>query len=236
MSFTEKMMALVHDDQVIEGSTTFLLDVTEALMGNPFAAARVFLSICKMPSLFNEQRFWSKMEEFLNGVFLYEEDRAKFTAKLTENGENYDNPYRLAECINRAETKRKIRYIINATRCLLSDFIETSEYFRICQIIAQTIDEDLIFLRDHIGEHELPYSFPVQGLLNVGIMYQNVYDANGDQYYSFTPLAELVDKFAVSYDDVSRYPNPLVGTIDLDVPRVQLNPMTATEEDIDNLF
>ena len=112
--------------------------------------------------------------------------------------------------IDRAETQQKIRYLINATRCLLADFIDrpTYSYFRLCHAITHTLEEDLLFLKEHIKEKDLPYSTYTQGLLTVGLMYQSVLDGNGEQKYSFTPVARLVDRFAVSYDDVERYPNP----------------------------
>lgn len=35
---------------------------------------------------------------------------------------------------------------------------------------------------------------------------QSVIDANGDDRYRFTPLAEVVDRYALSYNNVERYP------------------------------
>ena len=239
MSFSDRMMALVHNEEVREASTNFLFDTAEAVLGNPFAAARVFLAIYQFPFFYNEQRFWSKMEDFLNGVFLGEEDRAKFSALLTENGEKSENPYRLVECINRAETKQKIRYIINATRCLLSEFINTPDYFRICHIITQTVEEDLLYVRDHLHEKDLPYSAYVQGLLTSGLMFQSVIDASGKQKYSFTPLAEFVDRYAVSYEDVEKYPNPSISTFQIPNPQPKLPGMDWEEinsEEIVKLF
>ena len=96
--------------------------------------------------------------------------------------------------IDRAETQQKIRYIINATRCLLTDFIDLPTFFRICHAITHTLDEDLVFLRNHIKETDLPYSQFTQGLLTSGLMYQSVIDGNGEQKYSFTPIAQIVDQ------------------------------------------
>lgn len=239
MSFSDKMMALVHNKEVQDASTDFLFDIAETALGDPFAAARVFLAVCKSPFFFNEQRFWSKMEDFLNGVFLSDDDRSKFAAKLTENGDKGENPYRLVECINRAETKQKIQYIINATRCLLSGFINTPDYFRICHIITQTVEEDLLYARDHLHEKDLPYSVCIQGLLTSGLMFQSIIDANGEQKYSFTPLAEFVDRYAVSYEDVEKYPNPNISYLHIPNPQPKLPGMDwepIKTEDIDKLF
>lgn len=135
-----------------EASTNMLEDTINAIWGDPISAGKVMLAIAKSPFFVREQLFWSKIEAFLNGVYLDGDDCAKLRAKLTECGEKGDNPCRLAECIDRAETQQKIRYLINATRCLLTDFIDLSTYFRICHAVTHTLEEDLCFLRNHIRE------------------------------------------------------------------------------------
>lgn len=98
--------------------------------------------------------------------------------------------------IDRAETLQKISYLINATRCLLENLIDRETYFRICHTITNTLEDDLAFLGEHIFETDLPYNISIQGLFTSGLMYQSVIDANGDQKYSFTPLAQIVDRGA----------------------------------------
>ena len=43
--------------------------------------------------------------------------------------------------------------------------------------------------------------------------------------YSFTPFAQCVDQYAVSYDDVDRYPNPqkfeMQETADINIPSLR---------------
>lgn len=143
---------LVSRGEVQEASTNMLEDTINAIWGDPISAGKVMLAIAKSPFFVREQLFWSKIEAFLNGVYLDGDDCAKLRAKLTECGEKGDNPCRLAECIDRAETQQKIRYLINATRCLLTDFIDLSTYFRICHAVTHTLEEDLCFLRNHIRE------------------------------------------------------------------------------------
>ncbi len=53
-------------------------------------------------------------------------------------------------------------------------------------------------------------------------MYQSVIDANGEQKYSFTPLAKIVDQYAISYDNVERYPRPEILQ-ELPSPKPQLS-------------
>lgn len=225
MRFIEQIKGLVSRGEVQEASTNTLEDTINAILGDPISAGKLMLAIAKFPFFVREQLFWTKIEAFLNGVYLDSDDCAKLRAKLTECGEKADNPYRLVECIDRAETQQKICYLINATRCLLTDFIDLSTYFRICHAVTHTLEEDLLFLRDHIRECDLPYDQFIQGLLSAGLMYQSVIDGNGDQKYSFTPIAEIVDQYAISYGNVERYPNPAIRASQKGIPQISVPSM-----------
>ena len=218
MNFTEKIKILISNGEIQEASTNMLADTISAVLGNPVSIGKILIALTKSPFFIREQLFWSKMEAFLNGVYLNEDDCIKMRAKLTQDGQKEDNAFRLVESIDRAETQQKIRYLINATRCLLTDFIDRPTYFRICHAITHTLEEDLFFLGEHIYEADISYNNSVQGLLTAGLMYQSVIDANGDPKYSFTPIAGIVDQYAVNYDNVSRYPNPTQFTHDFSTP------------------
>ena len=167
-----------------------------------FAAAKATLSLPDM-------LFWDKFESFLDGTDFSEDDRLKFCAKLAEGGEKGDNPYRLIEAINRCDTKRKIHYLTCASRALAADFIDLATYFRIAQTITSCLVEDLEFLAKNIFiEKDYEYSDTVQGLLNCGLMYRSSLSDNGEDTCSFTRFAKILDLYALSYDNVEKYPDP----------------------------
>lgn len=241
MKFTEEMKGLISRGEIQEASTDILEDTINAFLGDPVSIGKIMISLAKSPFFIREQIFWAKLSAFLDGIYLNEDDCAKLGAKLTENGEKRDNPLRLVESIDRAETQQKIRYLINATRCLLTDFIDRPTYFRICHVVTHTLEEDLTFLADHIDETDLPYSIYTQGLLTSGLMYQSVIDGNGDQKYSFTSIAKLVDQFAVSYDNAERYPNPQVIRVQdnppqIRVPSLEWKNIMATDEEVSEML
>ena len=92
----------------------------------------------------------------------------------------------------------------------------------------RSVTEDLRYLAEHILENNLDYSIPVQSLISEGLMIQTQLNANtGEHKYSFTPLAELVDRFAVSYDNAERYPNPLARSSP-DTPNIRINGIVPT--------
>lgn len=207
MSLLKDAKALIASSEVKDGTKDFLADTIATLLGDTTAAGRIMFALMESPFFFQEKIFWEKFELFISGVSMSEEERARFCAQLTEDGTKKDNPYRLIHAINNAETKQKIKYLINASRTLGAEFIDLSTYFRMCHAITGTVEEDLLFLIEHIqDETDFPYSDTIQGLLNVGLMRQSVIDANGNNRFVFTPFADILDQFALSYENVSRYP------------------------------
>ena len=85
-----------------------------------------------------------------------------------------------------------------------------TDYFRICQVVSITLEEDLIYLKEHILnvdkiKNDVPYNTTVQGLLTSGLMYQTLLRLNGGQGYYFTNIAVLVDRYALSYLESDKY-------------------------------
>ena len=117
MKYIEQIRGLVSRGEVQEASKNLLGDTLDAILGDPISAGKIMLALASSPFFIRDQLFWTKIEAFLDGVYLEEDDCATLRAKLTENGEKQENALRLVECIDRVETRKKIGYLINATRC-----------------------------------------------------------------------------------------------------------------------
>lgn len=236
--YIKSVEEIIKKECKIDKSKNILFDAISAILGDKLAAAKIIVTLAETPFFINDKIFWEKLELFMNGVFITEEDLAKMRAKLTENGKNNENPYRLLKCIERTETKNKIDYLINVTRCLLADFIDIHMYFRICNCIANTLDEDLLFMSEHLKETDLDYSINIQGLLTNGLAYQSRIESSRESKYSFTPIAMMVDCYAVSYNDVNKYPNP-TAIEEISVPKISIpnqDLQFIEEEEIEKQF
>lgn len=210
MSIIDDANELLNDVDVKNAAFDLLSDSKDALSGSLFAVAKILFSAIHTPFALRDKIFWMKFRKFLGGVFTTEEQKAKFAAKLASKGDKNDNAIRLLSCIEKSDTQQKIEYLINASRCLCADFITFEEYFRICHIITQSVLEDLKFVAENLSDSEFVYSLPIQGLLATGLVMQTTYsfEPDGVQKYKFTPLAKLIDCYALSYGNVNRYPNP----------------------------
>lgn len=201
------LLSKIDKEKAIEECSEVIGLACSSASGDPAACAQLAVKIAGMPIQFGNYLFYSKLELFLEGTALDEKDREKLKRRLEANNTS-EFSLRLVELINRCESERKVRYLSNATRCLLNDYINRAQYFRICSAVTSALDEDLAFLRDHLfdGGDFLEYSIEAQGLANVGLMLQGS-RADARPSYTFTPLARLVDQFAISFEDAKRYPD-----------------------------
>lgn len=185
----------------------FLSDTFALLGGDWTAAARIMYSAITSALSLREHLFWNKFECFLTEVEVDDDFHANFCKVLAEENDDGDNAARIVDTIDKIDTVKKAKYLANASRCVAAGFIDVTTYFRICHSLKSALQEDLLFLQKSIMEQEeYEYSDTVQGLINCGLMYQSVFDSNGNDRYAFTPFAGLMDRYAVSYDDVNRYP------------------------------
>ena len=235
-NFSNKDKFLINDKEVQSSLIDIFENCLGILSGNPVSVLKLCYTIYNSPVIVQNKIFLSKFERFLSGMALDENERLKLSAKLVEDGNKGDNPYRLLEAINRADTLRKIDFLRNASRALLAGFINLTDYFRICNIISNTLEEDLLFLSENLDENQdFEYNDTIQGLLNFGLMYQSVIDSNGDNRYKFTPIAYKVDKYAISFDNVEKY--PLIGKTSINhMLKQKVNDLNSIPiEDIDKI-
>lgn len=237
MTFIEEARRIANDTRFKEKIGDALEDAANAFLGNPVSAAKFIKFLLESPIMIRERLFWDKFSLFLEEIYSDENNKVKMIAKFSEDGHRKENAERIIACIDKAETTKKVNFLINATRCLLAEFITLQEYFRICTIVTSTLYEDLNFLRKNISTEKFDYSYYIQGLLNSGLMYQSVIDSNtGNHKYSFTALAKLIDEYAISYDNVDRYPNPKCRKREVISPQVDLRPHTASDEDVQQML
>ncbi len=228
MKFVEEVKSLATDR---EKRTEIWGNLIGAVLGDPAATVKVVGGLWGLP----DQIFWAKMEMFLQGIYSEEKDRERLCVKFEEIGKKEESAFRLISIIDRVESMQKIRYLIRATRCLMDGRIDCPIYFRICHMVMHALEEDLEFLKEHMGDKEFPYSASVQGLLAVGLMYQSVIRFDDELKYSFDPFAGMVYYYAL--DEGLEADLGSAGKFSkIGNPRTQVELPTATDEDVEGLF
>lgn len=231
MNMLKKGKELVCSEGVQEFSINLLSDCFALLGGDVTALARILYSVTKGTFDVKDQIFWEKFENFLNDLDATDDFLGEFCRVLTEDWEKPENQKRLIETIDKIDTNSKAKYLANASRCVASGMISRNDYFRICHFLKSSLQEDLLFLQKEIVKNcEYEYDDTIQGLWSSGLMYQCVVSSNGDDRYAFTPFAKTLDKYALSYDNIERYPMILEGKASTESQRLSVTVGIPIEE------
>ena len=155
----------------------------------------------KLPFLHYEWKFWYNIDKFFNGGALSESDKQTLICKLSNEANRDYVGKKIIEIIGSAETDKKLVYILNTTRVLITnDSLNLPMYFRICNTISHTLEEDLQFLNAHIDEKTIGYSIEVSGLITAGLAYDRGFSENNAPSYAFTDFAKIINEYALKGD------------------------------------
>lgn len=200
-------------NKAVQGFTLNLAsDFYDVFHGDVMAVARIIYALTSGIMTLHDNIFWKKFEVFLNGADMTEDELATFCKILSEDGTKPENITRVIDTIEKIDTNSKAKYLANASRCLSAGMITRNVFFRICHFLKTSLQEDLLFLQKEILENrDYEYDDTVQGLWSSGLMYQCFLNPDGNERYAFTPFAKMLDKYALSYDNLERYPMILEG-------------------------
>lgn len=151
----------------------------------------------KAPFLHPTWMFWNNIDKFFQGGVLNDKDKQKLIDKLSSSKKPNDTGNELIGIISKIETDSKMTYILNTTKALANAHITLNEYFRICHVVMNTLEEDLQFLKAHIDEKKVKYSIEVGGLMTAGIVYDSGLSESSGVRYSFNELAEMINAYAL---------------------------------------
>lgn len=189
-----------------------IITALQIFLDNPFSSLSSILTVGqlvisiknilkeKYPFLYHEWKFWDNVDKFLNSGILTEDDKNKLIDKLSNEGDKAEIGRNIVVLIGKANTDKKMACILNATKALADSRIELNVYFRICNIVLNTLEEDLQFLKNHINEKTIDYSISVGGLMTVGLVCHRGIIQDNDKSYAFTELAEIVNEYALKGD------------------------------------
>ena len=91
MKYRDRVKLLSGSEEIKEATKSFLEDAAAAILGDPIAAVRIINSLRKAPAFLQQEWFITKLNAFLGGLDLDEEEIRKLGEKLEEDGDKNDN-------------------------------------------------------------------------------------------------------------------------------------------------
>ncbi len=183
--------------------------IIQALLGDPIAIANVPALVKNAPFFISNAVFMMKYEKLLNGIYYDSGDKITISCELfgEDNKERVDNAIRALTLIDKIDTMTKIEYLLNANRSFGNGCISREQLFRIANAFANTLSEDLEYLKNHAIDDELIGNDNVHSLANVGAVILGGIDGDEDvekQTYVVTQFGRVIDQYALSVMDDER--------------------------------
>lgn len=186
-----------------------LVTIVQALLGDPIAIAGIPTLIKNSPFFISNAVFMMKYEKLLNGIYFDATDKITISCKLfgDNNQERVNNAIRTITLIDKIDTMTKIEYLLNANRSYCNSCISREQLFRIANALANTLSEDLEYLKKHALDETLNGNANVHSLANIGVVILAGIDGNADvekQTYAVTEFGQIMDQYALSVMDDKR--------------------------------
>lgn len=204
MSFKDDIELLAKSNEFKNKNKKLIENLMKGVTGDLFAAKDALQYIISSPFFIREILFWDKFEMFTTGVFANDEDIRKLSEIFADNEDKEDYAKRIIKILDDIDINKKVKYLINLTRSLLDNFIEKSDYYRLCNALINTLDEDLQYINMNINTHNLKENLYINFLQQSGLVKQTVISSN-DNEFEFTRLAQLLDKYGLDFGNDLKY-------------------------------
>ena len=150
-----------------------------------------------------------KYEKLLNGIYYDSADKIILSSKLfgEDNNERINNAIRTITLVDKIDTLTKIEYVLNAIRSFENGCISREQFFRIANAFANTLSENIEYLKRHASDDKLSGNANVHSLANVGAVILAGIDSNAgveEQTYIITEFGRTIDQYALSVGDFDR--------------------------------
>lgn len=159
-------------------------------------------------SSWRDRSLLKKYEMFVRGVDIRIENQVKLSEYFVTKEDQQDFFNVIIKVLDDVEIEEKVSYLVNLTRSLLSNYITLDDYYRMVNCVKTLLIQDIKFLQQNILRKDFRNNPNIDALFLMGLMYQSELagtKADAVDKYSFTELANHLDKYGISFGDEDKY-------------------------------
>lgn len=159
-------------------------------------------------SSWRDRALLKKYSMFVNGINIGIESQVELSEYFVKKEDQQEFFDIIIKTLDDVETDKKVGYLVNLTRSLLCDYINLDDYYRMVQCVKILLIQDIKFLQDNISKKDLVNNPNVDALFQMGLMHQAELTGTTPgkvDIYSFTELANHLDKYGISFGDTAKY-------------------------------
>ena len=136
----------------------------------------------------------------------------KISEKFDEDNKAYNKMvHQLVYYINAINEVDILYAYANLLRAYKLNLINKSDFFRMSFCLTKLLSEDAMYLKNNISKDRIEENIYCLSLSSNNLMYnmsrgfaENEEDA-GKEYYAFTQMGKMIDKYALSFGDEEKY-------------------------------
>ena len=136
----------------------------------------------------------------------------KISEKFDEDNKAYNKMvHQLVYYVNAINEVDILYAYANLLRAYKLNLISKSDFFRMSFCLTKLLSEDAEYLKSNIGRNRIEENIYCLSLSSNNLMYnmsrgfaENEEDS-GKEYYAFTQMGKMIDKYALSFGDENKY-------------------------------
>lgn len=161
---------------------------------------------------FTDKLLFEKLEFVLKNQDSDFDEWLKLSEKFEEDNRAYNKMVRqLVYYINAINEVDVLYAFSNLLRAYKLGFVSKSDFFRMGFCLTKLLSEDALYLKENIEKDRIEENIYCLSLSSNNLMYnmsrgfaENDDDAN-KEYYAFTLMGKMIDKYALSFGEEGKY-------------------------------
>lgn len=146
------------------------------------------------PLFIRDEIFWQNFIQYINDTCTNQEELRKFSNRLAESDNPFEDVRRIIGIIDAAQTQKKVKYISNLTRACCMGNITKSKFFKLAQCIERLTDEDIDLL-NNVSEAVVKTDEEfIEDFRNCGLLKEI------DGGFAYTKRAYELKKYSLQYE------------------------------------
>ncbi|MBQ2945829.1 MAG: hypothetical protein IJD95_04615 [Clostridia bacterium] len=165
-------------------------------------------SVCSL----SDQIVFGKLYDIMINQDSDFDDWLKISEKFDEDSKSYKKMVRqIIYNINAINEVDMLGAYSNLLRAYKNGLICKEDFFRLGFCLTKLLSQDAQFLKDNIHRDRIEENIYCISLASNNLMYNQTRGLDGDsidekkEYYCFTDVGKMLDKYALSYGDESKY-------------------------------
>ena len=184
-----------------------IVNVATGWLSIVFPPASAIVDTVEYVRSFSDRLLFQKLEYVLKNQDSDFDEWLKLSENFEEDSSNYDKMvHQLIYYINAINEIDMLSAYANLLSSYKLGFISKKDFFRMSFCLTKLLSEDAQYLKDNISRERIKENIYCLSLSSNNLMYNMTRGfEEGKEYYTFTQMGKMIDKYALSFAEEGKY-------------------------------